>query len=85
MKLLSDRILIRKNAIEKKTASGIIVPDEMANKNEGVVVLIGNRVQHIKEGDTVRHKNECGIEIEYLGEKCLLLRESSEIEAILNR
>lgn len=90
MRILSDRVLISKKPIEKKTESGLIIPDKIASKNEGTVILNGQKVKHIKVGDRIRYVNEAGIEIEYNGEKCLILREGtepgvqSEIELILN-
>ena len=88
MKLLSDRILIRKNSVKEKTASGIFVPEKLSNKNEGTVVLVGDKAKHVSIGQVVKYKNKAGTPIEYNGEMCLLLRDGSEssceIELILN-
>lgn len=85
MILLKDRILVKKIATEEnKTESGIILGNKPKTDNDFEVILIGKEVQNIKIGNVVRkYKNISGIPVEYNGDKCFILVESSEIEFIL--
>lgn len=85
MKLLSDRILVEPiEREENKTSSGIILDNAPKNKNDFKVILVGPECEHIKVGSVVRKmKYVSGIPIEHEGKMCLLLREKSEIEFVL--
>jgi co-chaperonin GroES (HSP10) len=54
IKLLSDRILVKPNAIEERNSFGIILPENQKNRDESVIVAIGPKVKELKVGDTVR-------------------------------
>jgi co-chaperonin GroES (HSP10) len=86
MKLLSDRILVTPvEKEENKTEAGIILGNKPKNENDFKVLLVGPEVEHAKIGDTVRKmKYVAGIPIEHEGKMCLLLREGSEIEFVVN-
>jgi co-chaperonin GroES (HSP10) len=84
MILLKDRILVKMNPSEVANASGIILPVSMQEKNIGIVVKIGVDVKAIKVGDKVKKYNDVsGPEIEYEGERVLILSERESIELIL--
>ncbi len=63
LKPIGDRIVVRREAAEEKTAGGILLPDAAKNKPQrGKVVAVGagrmlkdgtRRALHVKEGDTV--------------------------------
>ena len=58
IKPLADRVLVKPNAAEEKTASGIILPDSAKEKPlKGKVVAIGNGTKDeemiVKVGDNV--------------------------------
>lgn len=86
MKLLSDRLLVEPIAKEENVSeSGIILGNKPKNANDFKVLLVGTKVEHAKIGDTVRKMQYVsGVPMEYNGKMCLLLREGSEIEFVVN-
>ncbi len=90
---LHDRVLVRPQAPEEKTAGGIIIPDTAKEKpQEGVVVAVGNgKVNEegktlplaVKEGDKVLYGKYGGTEISVDGEDLLIMRES-DIYAVIS-
>lgn len=87
IKPLADRVLIEPAAAEEKTIGGIIIPDTAKEKPlQGKVVATGNGTKDeemvVKEGDTVLYGKYAGTELEYDGQKYLVMRQS-DILAIL--
>ncbi len=84
---LADRVLISPKAAEEKTAGGIIIPDTAKEKPlEGTVVAVGegksDEKMILKKGDKVLYGKYAGTELEYDGEKYLIMRQS-DVVAIL--
>ena len=84
---LADRILITPAPAEEKTVGGIIIPDTAKEKPlQGTVVAVGEGKKDepmiLKAGDTVLYGKYAGTEIEYDGEKYLVMRQS-DVVAIL--
>ena len=84
---LADRVLISPKAAEEKTAGGIIIPDTAKEKPlEGTVVAVGEgkskKKMILKKGDKVLYGKYAGTELEYDGEKYLIMRQS-DVVAIL--
>ena len=84
---LSDRVLIAPAPAEEKTIGGIIIPDTAKEKPlQGNVVAVGEGKKDepmvLKAGDTVLYGKYAGTEIEYEGEKYLVMRQS-DVVAIL--
>ena len=84
---LSDRVLIAPAPAEEKTIGGIIIPDTAKEKPlQGKVVAVGEGTKDepmvLKAGDTVLYGKYAGTEIEYEGEKYLVMRQS-DVVAIL--
>ncbi len=52
---LGDRVLLKVQEVETKTASGIIIPDNASQEKPTIaeVIAIGADVEHIAVGDTV--------------------------------
>jgi chaperonin GroES len=83
---LQDRVLIRRNEQEEKTAGGIIIPDTAREKPmEGEVVATGpgargedGRIQplDVKPGDRVLFGKWSGTEIKLDNEEFVVLKES---------
>lgn len=87
IKPLADRVLVAPTAAEEKTVGGIIIPDTAKEKPlKGKVVAVGNGTKDeemiLKKGDTVLYGKYAGTEIEFEGEKYLIMRQS-DILAIL--
>ena len=84
---LSDRVLIAPAPAEEKTIGGIIIPDTAKEKPlQGKVVAVGegnkDEPMVLKAGDTALYGKYAGTEIEYEGEKYLVMRQS-DVVAIL--
>lgn len=87
IKPLADRVLIKPAAAEEKTVGGIIIPDSAKEKPlKGEVKAVGQGIKDeemvVKEGDTVLYGKYAGTEIEFEGEKYLIMRQS-DILAII--
>lgn len=82
---LSDRILVKREDAEQKTATGIVIPDIAQEKptkatvkavGPGRVTSDGRLIEmNVKVGDTVLFGKYSGNEIEVDGEKLLMMRE----------
>jgi chaperonin GroES len=89
---LADRVVIRREESEEKTAGGIVLPDTAQDKPaRGIVVSIGDgRVLEdgnrstfeVKEGDRVIFTSYAGEEFR-VGEQNLLLMRESDILAVI--
>ena len=87
IKQLADRVLIRPTAAEEVTMSGIIIPDSAKEKPlRGVVVAVGDGTNDekmvLKEGDNVLYGKYAGTEIEFEGEKYLIMRQNDVFAVI---
>ena len=87
IKPLSDRVLIRPAQAETQTASGIIIPDTAKEKPlKGEVVATGNGTKDeemiLKIGDQVLYGKYSGTELEYEGEKYLIMRQSDVLAVV---
>jgi len=92
LKPLSDRVVVKPEEAEEKTASGIILPDTAKEKPQlGKVVAVGkgkmsdsgNLIKmDIKVNDKVLYGKYSGTEISFEGDELLIMRES-DILAIL--
>ncbi|MCH5236682.1 MAG: co-chaperone GroES [Muribaculaceae bacterium] len=85
---LADRVLIQPTAAEEVTMSGIIIPDSAKEKPlKGKVLAVGKGTKDeemlLKEGDLVLYGKYAGTEIEFEGEKYLIMRQS-DVLAVLN-
>ena len=92
IKPLSDRVVVRAQDAEEKTASGIILPDTAKEKPQiGEVLAVGPGKTNdsgslvkmaLKKGDKVLYGKYSGTEISHKGKDLLIMRES-DILAIL--
>jgi len=87
IKPLADRVLVLPAQAEEKTASGIIIPDTAKEKPQrGKVVAIGGGTKDeqmiVKENDTVLYGKYSGTELEFEGEKYLIMRQSDILAVI---
>jgi chaperonin GroES len=84
---LHDRVLVKANAAEQKTAGGIIIPDTAKEKPQrGTVVAVGSgktdEPMTVEVGHTVLYGKYAGTEINVDGVDYLIMRES-DILAII--
>ena len=89
---LSDRVVVKPQEAEEKTASGIILPDTAKEKPQaGKIVAVGkgkmsdsgNLIKmDVKVNDKVLYGKYSGTEISFEGDDLLIMRES-DILAIL--
>ena len=87
IKPLADRVLILPMAAEEKTVGGIIIPDTAKEKPlQGKVVAVGNGTKEeemvISVGDQVLYGKYSGTELEFEGEKYLIMRQSDVLAII---
>lgn len=87
LKPLADRVLIKPTAAEEVTMSGIIIPDSAKEKPlRGTIVATGcgtkDEEMILKEGDNVLYGKYAGSEIEFDGEKYLIMRQSDVLAVI---
>ncbi len=82
---LADRVLVKTEKTEAKTASGIIIPDTAQEKTQIAVVLaVGDDKEKIKvkEGDRIMYDKYAGTSIKIEGEDHLILK-ADDIIAII--
>ena len=87
IKPLADRVLVIPAPAEQKTVSGIIIPDSAKEKPlKGEVLAVGNgtkdETMEVAVGNTVLYGKYAGTELEWEGEKYLIMRQS-DILAII--
>lgn len=88
MKPLYERVLIKPNEKETKTAGGIMLPEKAVKRpNIGVVVACGdgspNNPMKVQPGDLVLCNRFAGAELTYKGEKHYMIM-ANEIMAVLD-
>jgi chaperonin GroES len=86
VKPLVDRVLIKVQESESKTAGGIIIPQTAQEKTQiGLVVAIGTDtdVIKVKEGDKVMYDKYAGTQIKIDGVEHLIVK-MSDILAIMD-
>jgi chaperonin GroES len=89
---LHDRVIVKRIEQQRKTASGIVIPDSAAEKPEqGEVIAVGDgkvlqdgsvRALSLKVGDQVLFGKYAGQAVKVDGEELLVLRED-DIFAVL--
>lgn len=89
---LHDRVIVKRAAEERTTASGIVIPDSATEKpDQGVVTAVGNgkrddsgkvNALDVKVGDKVLFGKYAGQSVKVEGEELLVMTES-DIMAIV--
>ena len=87
IKPLADRILVKPLAAEEKTIGGIIIPDSAKEKPaKGEIIAVGTGTQDeemiLKVGDIILYGKDAGTEIEYEGEKFLIMRQNDALATL---
>ena len=91
---LHDRVIVKRLEEERKTASGIVIPDAATEKpDQGEVIAVGAgkiledgkvRGLDVKVGDRVLFAKYAGTEIKVEGEELLVMRED-DIMAVVQK
>jgi len=89
---LNDRLVVKRLDNERKTASGIVIPDNAAEKpDQGEVLAVGNgkiledgkvRALDVKVGDKVLFGKYSGQTVKVDGDELLVLREDDVMAVI---
>lgn len=89
---LHDRVIVKRLESERKTASGILIPDTAGEKpDQGEVIAVGNgkiledgsvRPMSVKPGDKVLFGKYAGQTVKVEGEELLVLREEDILGVI---
>lgn len=82
---LHDRVIVKRLEEERKTASGILIPDTAAEKpDQGEIISVGKgkvgddgkiRALEVKVGDKVLFGKYSGQTVKILGDELLVMRE----------
>ena len=91
---LHDRVIVKRLEEERKTASGIVIPDNAAEKpDQGEIVAVGTgkvlddgkvRPLELKKGDRVLFGKYSGQTVKVDGEELLVMREE-DIMAVIEK
>ena len=94
IKPLGDRIVVRRQAAEEKTAGGIVLPDSAKNKPQrGTIVAVGpgrllkdgsRRPLQVKKGDKVLFTSWAGDEFKGRGTDNILLMREEDVLAVID-
>lgn len=81
IKPLADRVLVKPAPAEEKTIGGIIIPDSAKEKPlKGEVIAVGNGTKDeemiVAVGNHVLYGKYAGQELEWEGEKYLIMKQS---------
>ena len=92
VKPLDDRVLVKQNEAEEKTAGGIVLPDTAKEKPQrGTVVAVGpgklldsgkRGEMGLKKGDEIFYGKYSGTEIKIDGDEYVILRETDVLAII---
>jgi len=94
VKPLGDRVVVKRQEAEEKTAGGILLPDSAKNKpQQGKILAVGNgrllkdgtrRGLQVKVGDTVLFTAWAGDEFKSRGTDHILLMREEDILAVMD-
>ncbi|MDD2685386.1 MAG: co-chaperone GroES [Gallionella sp.] len=89
---LSDRVIVKRMEEERKTASGIVIPDAATEKpDQGEIIAVGNgkigedgklRPMSVKVGDKVMFGKYSGQAFKLDGQELLTMREDDIIGVV---
>jgi chaperonin GroES len=87
IKPLADRVLVKNEKAETKTASGIIIPEAAQEKTQtATVIAVGPGTEEdkitVKAGDTIMYDKYAGTQVKINNEDHLILKMSDIIAVI---
>lgn len=76
IKPLGERVLVKADKIEEKTAGGLFIPQTSQEKTQfALVVAVGSGVKDVKEGQKILHDKYAGTSVKMDNEDYLILKE----------
>ena len=92
LKPLDDRVVVKPNEAEEKTAGGIVLPDSAKEKpKKGKIVAVGDgkvmddgskQKLQVKKGDVVLFTSYAGTEVKVGGTEYLIMTESDILAVV---
>ena len=74
IKPLGERVLVKMDKVEEKTAGGIFIPQTAQEKTQiAVVEAIGDEVKAVKVGQKILHDKYAGTQVKMDNEEYLIL------------
>lgn len=75
--LLENLVLVKPEAAETKTESGLYIPDAAKEKPLfGTAISVGPKCEAVEPGDKVLYGKFAGTDITYEGQDCKFMRET---------
>jgi chaperonin GroES len=75
IKPLADRVVAKKEAETKTTASGILLGEAKEKSNLAVIESVGPDVKEVKKGDRIIYRDYSATEIKIDNEEYLVIKE----------
>lgn len=75
IKPLADRVVAKKEAETKTTASGILLGEAKEKSNLAVIESVGPDVKEVKKGDRIIYRDYSATEIKIDNEEYLIIKE----------
>lgn len=83
VKPLGERVLVKTDKAEEKTASGLFIPQTSQEKTQfASVIAVGNDVKSVKVGDKILHDKYAGTALKLDNEDYLILKEEDILAVI---
>lgn len=83
VKPLGERVLVKTDKAEEKTASGLFIPQTSQEKTQfASVISVGNDVKSVKVGDKILHDKYAGTALKLDNEDYLILKEEDILAVI---
>ena len=74
IKPLGERVLVKMDKVEEKTAGGIFIPQTAQEKTQiAIVEAVGDEVKTVKVGEKILHDKYAGTTFKQDGEEYLIL------------
>lgn len=83
VKPLGERVLVKADKVEEKTASGLFIPQTSQEKTQfAMVVSVGSDVKSVKAGEKILHDKYAGTALKLDGEDYLILNQKDILAVI---
>ncbi len=83
VKPLGERVLVKTDKMEEKTASGLFIPQTSQEKTQfATVTAVGSDVKSVKAGEKILHDKYAGTAIKIDGDDYLILNQKDVLAVI---